>query len=97
MGSSPISGSNGILYVCTLYGKNFFLFMPIENVHHFSNFFQLMPVLFSCEVWDILYEVISVMPIRAKITFMLFPMRIFLLILIVLLRIKIHDKSKMLC
>ena len=26
MGSSPISGSNGILYVCTLYGNNFFLF-----------------------------------------------------------------------
>ena len=23
MGSSPISGSNGILYVCTLYGNNF--------------------------------------------------------------------------
>ena len=23
MGSSPISGSNGILYVFTLYGKNF--------------------------------------------------------------------------
>ena len=25
MGSSPISGSNGILYVCTLYGNIFFL------------------------------------------------------------------------
>ena len=25
MGSSLISGSNGILYVCTLYGNNFFL------------------------------------------------------------------------
>ena len=24
MGSSPISGSNGILDVCTLYGNNFF-------------------------------------------------------------------------
>ena len=47
MGSSPISGSNGILYLSTLYGNNFFLFMPIGNVHHFSNFFQLMPVLFS--------------------------------------------------
>ena len=34
MGSSPISGSNGILYVCTFYGNNFFLFMTIENVHH---------------------------------------------------------------
>ena len=43
--SSPISGSNGIPYVCTLYGNNTFLFMPIENVHHLSNFFQLMPVL----------------------------------------------------
>ena len=37
------------------------------------------------------------MPIRAKITVMLFSFRIFLLILFVLLRIKIHDKSKMLC
>ena len=35
LGSSPISSSNGILYVCTLYGNNFFLFMPIENVDHF--------------------------------------------------------------
>ena len=26
MGSSPIWGSSGILYVCTLYGNNFFLF-----------------------------------------------------------------------
>ena len=94
MGSSPISGLNGILYVCTLYGKNFFLFMPVENVHQFSNFFQLMPVLFSCARSDFLYEEFSAMPIRAKITFMLFPMRIFLLILIVLLQIKIHDKSK---
>ena len=50
MGSSLISGSSGILYVSTLYGKKFFLFMPIENVHHFSNFFQLLPVLFSCAV-----------------------------------------------
>ena len=65
MGSSPISGSNGILYVCTSYGNNFFLFMPVENVHHFSNFFQLMPVLFSCAVSDILYEEFSAMAIRA--------------------------------
>ena len=65
MGSSPISGSNGILYVCTLFGKNFFWFMPIENVHHFSNFFQLMPVLFSCAVSDSFYEEFSAMPIRA--------------------------------
>ena len=41
MGSSPISGSNGILYVCTLYGNNFFLFMPIENVHHLLNIFPI--------------------------------------------------------
>ena len=34
--------------------KNFFLF--IENVHHFSNFFQLIPVLFSCAISDFLYE-----------------------------------------
>ena len=94
MGSSPMSGSSGILYVSTLYGNNFFLFMPVENVHHFSNFFQLMPVLFSCAVSDFLYEEFSAMPIRDKITFMLFPMRIFLLILIVLLRIKIPDKSQ---
>ena len=37
------------------------------------------------------------MPIRAKITVMLFSIRMFLLILFVLLRIKINDKSKMLC
>ena len=37
------------------------------------------------------------MPIRAKITVMLFSIRTFLLILFVLLRIKINDKSKMLC
>ena len=68
--------------------------MPVENVHHFSNFFQLMPVLLSCAISDFLHEEISAMPICAKIIFMLFPMRIFLLILIVLLRIKIHDKAK---
>ena len=37
------------------------------------------------------------MPIRAKITVMLFSMRMFLLILFVLLPIKTNDKSKMLC
>ena len=37
------------------------------------------------------------MPIRAKITVMLFSIRIFLLILFVLLRIKINDKLEMLC
>ena len=97
MGSSPISGSNGILYFCTFYGNNFFLFMMIENVHNLSNFFQLMLVLFSCAVSDFLYEEFSSMPIRAKITLMPFSMRMFLLILFVLLRIKINDKSKMLC
>ena len=34
MGSSLISGSNGILYVCTFYGNNFFMFITIENVHN---------------------------------------------------------------
>ena len=68
--------------------------MPVENVHHISNFFHIMPVLFSCAVPDFLYEELSAMPIRAKIIFMLFPVRIFLLILIVLIRIKIHNKAK---
>ena len=97
MGSSPISGSNGILYVCTFYGNNFFLFITIENVHHFANYFQLLPVLLSCEVSDFLYEEFSAMPIRAKITLMPFSMRMFLRILFVLLRVKVHDKSKLLC
>ena len=97
MGSSPISGSNGILYVCTFYGNNFFLFMTIENVHHFANYFQLLPVLFSCAVSDFLYEKFSAMHIRAKITVTLFSIRMFLRILSVFLRIKIHDKSKLLC
>ena len=97
MGSSPISGSNGILYDCTLYGNNFFFFLSIENVHHFSNIFQLLPVLFSCAAWDFLYEEFSAKPIRAKITVMLFSIRMVLLILFVLLPIKIHDKSKLLC
>ena len=96
VGSSHISGSNGILYVCTFYGNNFFLFMMIENLHNLSNFFQLILVLFSCPVSDFLYEEFSAMPIRAKITLMPFSMRVFLLILFVLLRIKINDKSKIL-
>ena len=95
--SSLISGSNGILYVCTFYGNNFFLFMMIENVHNLSDFFQLMLVLLSCAVSDYLYEEFSAMPIRAKIKLMPFSMRMFLIILFVLLRIKIDDKSKMLC
>ena len=77
--------------------KKFFLFMPIENVHHFSNFFQLMPVLFSCAVSDFLYQEFSAKPIRAKITVMLYSIQMVLLILFVLLPIKIHDKSKLLC
>ena len=77
--------------------KKFFLFMPIENVHNLSNFFQLMPVIFSCAVSEFLYEEFSAMPIRAKITLVPFSIRIFLLILFVLLRININDKSKMLC
>ena len=97
MGSSPISGSNGILDVCTFYGNNFFLFMTIENVHHFANYFQLLPVLFSCAVSDFLYEQFSAIPIRANITLMPFSMRMFLRILFVLLRVKVHDKSILLC
>ena len=94
MGSSPISGSNGVPYVCTLYKNNFFLFMPVENVHHFSNFFQLMPVLLVMQYRTFYTRSLVAMPIRAKIAFMLFTMRMFLLILFVLLRIKIHDKLK---
>ena len=97
MRSSPISGLNGILCVCTFYGNNFFLFMTIENVHHFANYFQLLPVLFSCAVSDFLYQEFSAKPIRAKITVMFYSIQMVLLILFVLLPIKIHDKSKLLC
>ena len=76
--------------------KTFFLFMPIENVHHFSNIFQLLPLLFSFAVSDFLYEKFSAMHIRAKITVMLFSIRMFFLILFVLLPMKIHDKWKIL-
>ena len=86
-----------MLFVCTFYGNNFFLFMMIENVHNLSNFFQLVFVLFSCAVSDFLYEEFSAMPICAKTKLMPFSMRMFLLILFVLLRIRINDKSKMLC
>ena len=75
----------------------FSFFLSIENVHHFSNIFQLLPVLFSCAASDSLYEEFSAKPIRVNITLMPFSMRIFLLILFALLRIKINDKSKMLC
>ena len=92
MGSNLISGSNGILYVCTFYGNNFFFFMMIENVHNLGNFFELMLVLFSCAVSDFIYEEFSAMPIHAKITLMPFSMRMFLLILFVLLRMKVNDK-----
>ena len=97
MGSSPISGSNGILYVCTLYGNNFFLFFIYRKCSPLQKIFQLLPVLFSCAVSDFLYEEFSAKPIRAKITVMLFSIRMFLLILFVLLRIKINDKSNILC
>ena len=50
----------------------FSCFLSIENVHHFANYFQLLPVLFSCAVWDFLYEQFSPMPIRAKIILMPF-------------------------
>ena len=56
-----------------------------------------MLVLSSCAVSDFLYEEFSAKPIRAKITLMPFSMRMFLRILSVLLTIKIHDKSKLLC
>ena len=75
----------------------FSCFLSIENVHHFSNILQLLPVVFSCAVSDFLYEEFSAKPIRAKITVMLFSIRMFLLILFVLLPIKIHDKSTLLC
>ena len=95
MGSSPISGSNGILYVCTFYGNNFFLFMTIENVHHFSNIFQSMPVLFTCTASDFSFENFSCNPTSCKNDMYNFSIPvIFLLILLVLLRAKIHDKSK---
>ena len=56
-----------------------------------------LPVLFSFAVSDFLYEEFSAMPIRAKITVLLFSIRMVLLILFVLLRVKVHDKSKLLC
>ena len=71
--------------------------LSIENVHHFSKIFQLLPVLFSCAVSDFLYDEFSAKPIRAKITLMPFSMRMFLQILFVLLRVKVDDKSKLLC
>ena len=62
-----------------------------------SQTFSNYPVVFSCAVWDFLYEEFSAKPIRAKITVMLLSIRMFLPILFVLLRIKIHYKSEMLC
>ena len=59
MGSSLISASNGFFYIGTLYGNNFCCILWIENFHHFSNIFQLLPVLFSCAVSDFLYEEFS--------------------------------------
>ena len=74
----------------------FSFLLSIENVHHFSNLFQLLPFIFSCAVSDFLYEKFSAMHIRAKVIVMLFSIRMFLRILSVLLRKKIHDKSKIL-
>ena len=82
-----------VLYMETIFSG----FLSIENVHHFENYFQLLPVLFSWAVSGFLYEKFSSMPIRAKITVMLFSIRMFLRILSVLLPIKNHDKSKLLC
>ena len=74
----------------------FSCFLSIENVHHFSKIFQLLPVLFICAVSDFLYQEFSAKPIRAKITVMLYSIRMVLLILFVLLPIKIDEKSKLL-
>ena len=57
-----------VLYMETIFS----CFLSIENVHHFENYFQLLIVLFSSAVSDFLYEKFSAMPIRAKITVMLF-------------------------
>ena len=56
----------------------FSCFLSIENVHHFSKIFQLLHVLFSCAVSDFLYEEFSAKPIRAKITVILFSIRMVL-------------------
>ena len=74
----------------------FSCFLSIENVHHFSKIFQLLPVLFSCAVSDFLYQEFSAKPIRAKITVLLYSIQMVLLILFVLLPIKIREKSKLL-
>ena len=58
----------------------FSCFLSIENVHHFSKIFQLLPLLFSCAVSDFLYEEFSAKPIRPKITVILFSIRMVLLI-----------------
>ena len=44
MGSSLISASNGILYVCTLYGNNFFLYFMDRK---FSPLLKHFPII-SC-------------------------------------------------
>ena len=74
----------------------FFLFFIDRKCSPLLKHFQLLPVLFSCAVLDFLYEELSAKPTRAKITVMLFSIRIVLLILFFLLPIKIHDKSKLL-
>ena len=73
--------------------KQLFLVHADRKSSPLLKLFQLISVLFSCAVSGFLHEEFSAMPIRAIITFMLFLMRMFLLILIVLIRIKIPDKS----
>ena len=58
----------------------FSFFLSIENFHHFSNIFILLPVLISCAASDFLYEEFSAKPIRPKITVILFSIRMVLLI-----------------
>ena len=80
-----------------LYMEKNFLVYDDRKCSQLLKFFQLITALFSCAVSDFLYEEFSAKPIRAKITVMLFSIRMVLLILFVLLPIKIHDKSKLLC
>ena len=97
MGSIPYRAQMEFFMFVLSMETIFSCFLSIENVHHFSNIFQLLPVLFSCAASDFLYEEFSAKTIRAKITLMPFSMRMFLRILSVLLPIKIDDKSKLVC
>ena len=97
MGSIPYRAQMEFFMFVLCMETIFSCFLSIENVHHFSNIFQLLPVLFSCSASDFLYEEFSAKTIRAKITLMPFSIRMFLRILSVLLPIKIDDKSKLVC